>query len=201
MGGAKRLYPTRKLYGVAENIAQFEPVIPRIEPLLAQLRDETRETVILGARQGLRVIYLAVFEGDQTIRYISRPGELKPMHASAVGKALLILIPQAERRRFVDKLPLDAITQRTIATPAALMEEVGLSERRGYSLTSGENVEDVMAVGRPLRIESADYAVAIAGPIGRVTPRIEAFAARLKALPEAVERLRGLPAPDADGVQ
>jgi len=63
VGGAKRLYPTRKLFDLADAIAGYEPVIPRIEPHLTALRDQTEETVIFGARQGTQVIYLAVIEG------------------------------------------------------------------------------------------------------------------------------------------
>src|SRR3546814_9587506 len=77
------------------------PSIPRLEPLLEKLRDATNETAILGTRQGDRVIYLAVAEGQQTIRYMSRAGELKPIHASAIGKALLTTAPADERADLV----------------------------------------------------------------------------------------------------
>lgn len=187
VGGAKRIYPTRKLFDIAENIAGFEPVIPRLEASLVELRNVTHETVILGARQGLRVIYLSVIEGDQIIRYMSRAGELKPMHASAIGKALLMTVPAANRAALIEKLPVDAITEHTITAPEKLLREIEQSASRGYSLTSGENVADVMAIGRPLRLGGADYAVAVAGPIGRMTPRVEAIAERLTALTKDLE--------------
>ncbi|MGI4942808.1 MAG: helix-turn-helix domain-containing protein [Janthinobacterium lividum] len=74
VGGNRRFYPTRKLFNLAEAIAGYEPVIPRVEGALAILRDQTNETVILGTRQGDKVIYPAVAEGRQTIRYISQVG-------------------------------------------------------------------------------------------------------------------------------
>ena len=182
VGGNKRVYPTRKLFDLADAIASYEPVIPRVEGLLTELRDQTNETVIFGARQGDRVIYLAVIEGRQTIRYISRPGELKPMHASAIGKSLLLAMPPADREKFVAKLTLKASTERTLTTAAALLADLQRAEARGYVCTEGENVADVMAVSCPVRIEGVSYAIAVAGPIGRVMPRVGEMAGRIRAV-------------------
>ena len=180
VGGGKRVYPTRKLFEVADAIAAFEPIVPRVEARLDRLRDESRETVILGTRQGNRVAYLAVAEGRQTIRYISRAGELKPLHASAIGKALLMAMPLAQRAKLIGALTLPRTTERTITTAEALLADIAAAEARGWARTVGENVVDVMAVAVPLRIDSGDYAVAIAGPIGRVEPAAAAQAARIR---------------------
>ena len=37
-----------------------------------------------------------------------------------------------------------------------------------------------MAVACPLRIEGVAYAIAVAGPIGRVAPQADEFAARIR---------------------
>lgn len=180
VGGNKRVYPTRKLFDLADAIAGYEPVIPRVEAQLTELRDRTDETVIFGARQGERVIYLAVFEGRQTIRYISKPGALKPMHASAVGKALLMAMPLPERTKLTRRLPLTETTSRTITGPDALLADIEAAALRGYAQTEGENVPDVMAIACPVRIEGVTYAVAIAGPIGRVAARAAEYGAAIQ---------------------
>lgn len=177
VGGNKRVYPTRKLFDLADAIASYEPVIPRVKAVLSALRDRTNETVIFGARQGDRVIYLAVAEGQQTIRYISQAGELKPMHASAIGKSLLMALDAVDRTKLVHKLALKPTTERTITTPDRLLADVEAARARGYAQTEGENVADVMAVACPVRIEGVGYAIAVAGPIGRVAPRAAEYAA------------------------
>ena len=185
VGGAKRLYPTRKLFEIASRIAELEPVVPRIAAVLAELRDQTKETVIFGARHGkvgTAVIYLSVIEGPQTIRYISHAGELKPMFASAVGKALLMAMPAAERARVVKKLPYKERTARTITTPDALLADIAAADQRGYAVTRGENVADVTAVGAPIAIDGASYAVAIAGPSGRMDGHVARHVARIRRL-------------------
>lgn len=182
VGGAKRIYPTRKLFDIADMIVSNEPIVPRLAPLLNELRDECLETVILGARQGDKVIYLAVVEGPQTIRYISRAGEIKPLHASAIGKAILMSMAAAEREKLLHKLKLKKITDRTITSTEALLKDIQVSEQRGYTQTKGENVVDVMAVAVPIRVDKLSYAIAVAGPVSRLEPEAAAHAKRIKRL-------------------
>ncbi len=187
VGGNKRVYPTRKLFDLADAIAGYEPVVPRVAAQLAALRDRTAETVIFGARQGERVIYLAVIEGQQTIRYISQAGAQKPMHASAAGKALLMAMTVPDRTKLAHRLPLTAATDRTITAADALLADIAEAEARGYAQTKGENVADVMAVACPVRVEGVSYAIAVAGPIGRVAARAADYAAAIQEVVGAIQ--------------
>ena len=83
---------------------------------MTSLRDETKETVILGKRNEERVIYLVVIESEQTIRYSARPGDFKPLHGSASGKVLLAALGEEERHALLKRLQLAPITPRTIAS-------------------------------------------------------------------------------------
>jgi IclR family transcriptional regulator, acetate operon repressor len=169
LGASRRIYPTRKLKEVAQAISAGEPGMARIEPTLAKLRDKTLETVILATRQGGRVVYLAVLEGQQTIRYTARVGELKPLHSSSAGKALLAALSPPDRAKLVAKLSLDRVTPATITDSAALMMDLERCSKRGYAETRGENVADVMALAKSVQIEGDFYAIVIAGPIHRMT--------------------------------
>jgi DNA-binding IclR family transcriptional regulator len=173
VGGRRTLYPTRKLFDVASAIAMGEPWIDRIEPRLEKLRDESRETVILGKRQGPRVVYLAVYEGPETIRYVARAGDIKPLHSSAIGKALLSTMDPAALSKLLAKLPLDPITPATITDREALMEDLTLSVERGYAISRAENVPDVMAVAQSLVLDNEVYGVALAGPLYRMNEQLE----------------------------
>lgn len=182
VGGNKRVYPTRKLLDIAQAIIGYDPVTVRMEPVMQAISDATGETVILGTMLGKQIVYLAVTEGNQTIRYMSQAGELKPIHASAIGKALLMALSPAERSALIGKLKLDKFTDRTIDSTDHLLAEIGLCEARGYAQTLGENVVDVMAVACPLEIDSARYAIAVAGPVGRLQPQAGEIVAKMKAI-------------------
>ncbi|HXE49238.1 MAG TPA: helix-turn-helix domain-containing protein [Ramlibacter sp.] len=48
----RALYPTRRMYDIARDIHERDPFVERVMPLLERLRDSSRETIILGKRQG-----------------------------------------------------------------------------------------------------------------------------------------------------
>lgn len=185
----KRVYPTKRLLMVAQQIAQNDPVLERIGPVLAALQLSTEETVILGKRQGNCVTYLEVVESRQTIRYAADPGDVKPLHSSAIGKAMLGVLPDAELAKLVRKLPLPAVTPSTIKDAAGLLRDIALSRERGFFVTRGENVPDVMAISICRTVGEEPYGVAVAGPIGRLESRSDAVVAALRAAGDALQRI------------
>lgn len=164
----RALYPTRRMYDVARDIHEKDPFVERVMPLLERLRDASRETIILGKRQGDAVIYLQVVESPHPIRYSARPGEFKPLHSSAIGKALLGSVKEPELRAALEGRQLNAATPNTLTDRDALTEDILESRRRGYFLTRGENVPDVWAVSAFLTVNTETLAVAIAGPRHRM---------------------------------
>ncbi len=182
----RQIYPTRKMFDIAKSIMVREPGMEQIEPMLIGLRDSTQETVILGKRQGNRVVYLAVFEGPRAIRYTARTGDLKPLHSSSLGKALLSALNPPERAKAVAKLTHDAITPKTITDRNALLKELERAAARGYSETRGEHVKDVMAIGKPVWLGKELYGVAIAGPLHRMSADVSKHVVQLNSTCAAI---------------
>lgn len=183
----KRVYPTKRLLAVAQQIASNDPVLERIGPVLAVLQRASGETIILGKRQGTGIIYLDVLEGRHTIRYAASPGDAKPLHSSAIGKAMLGALSEEELSRLLKKLALPAITLNTIGTAAGLAADIEAGRARGWFMTRGENVPEVMALSIARRVGGECYGVAIAGPLGRLEANQVAAVA---ALMDAGEQLR-----------
>ncbi|QIL79979.1 IclR family transcriptional regulator [Diaphorobacter sp. HDW4A] len=164
----RAIYPTRRLYDMASEIQANDPFIEHILPMLERLRDASRETVILGKRQGDAVIYLQVAEGLHTIRYSAKPGEFKPLHSSSIGKALLGSLKEVELRAQLAERDFPAITETTITDTQALITDIQDSRRKGYFITRGENVPDVWAISAFLNIQFQTFGIAIAGPRHRM---------------------------------
>jgi DNA-binding IclR family transcriptional regulator len=191
LGARKNVYPTRKLMDVAIAIAQGEPWIDRIEPVLVNLRNESQETVILGKRQGTRVVYLAVYEGSQTIRYAARAGDLKPLHSSAIGKAMLGVLSKSDLNKMLEKIDLTAVTPNTITDDSKLVADIKKGTARGYTISRGENVHDVMAIAKAITLDTDNYGIAIAAPLYRLKDNIAIQVERLlAAASEAVDRCK-----------
>jgi IclR family transcriptional regulator, acetate operon repressor len=168
----RALYPTRRFFDLARAILDNDPFVERVMPMLERLRDASRETVILGKRQGDAVIYLQVLESPHPIRYSAKPGEFKPLHSSSIGKALLGSLKEPELRAQVAQQSLPAVTGTTLTDADALVQDILDSRRRGYFVTRGENVPDVWAVSAFLSVNSETLAVAVAGPRHRMEDNV-----------------------------
>ena len=143
------------------------------------MNERTQETIILGKRQGNSVIYLQVFESLNSIRYSSKSGEFKPLHASAIGKALMGSLKEAELRSQLLGRDFKRITENTITTADDLIADILDSRKRGYFLTRGEIVTDVWAVSAFLNVNSETLAVAVAGPRHRMESKVIEHAQQL----------------------
>lgn len=177
----RALYPTRRFFDLARSIHEKDPFVERVMPMLERLRDASRETVILGKRQGDAVIYLQVVESQNPIRYSAKPGEFKPLHSSSIGKALIGSLKEPELRTLLAGRALPAITGATLTDEEALVADILESRRRGYFLTRGENVPDVWAVSAFLSVGSETLAVAVAGPRHRMENNVTEHAQLLLA--------------------
>lgn len=182
----RSLYPTKRLLEQARVIAAHDPLLDRLEGALVTLRDRSGETVLLGKRSGDRAVYLDVLEGPQTVRYTARVDDLKPLHSSAVGKALLGPLDDAERRRLVSRLDLVRVTPATVTSRRALLADLAAARARGWYVMRSENVPDVMAVAIPVTVNDEVFAIAVAGPMHRMAPRADRHGALL------LEAQRGL---------
>ncbi len=189
--GRKELYPTRRMLQNAETVARHEPVIARFYHLLEELRDQTGETVILGQMnaRSTGVIYLSVVEGPQTIRYSAHVGDIKPLHASAIGKCLIGTMKDDKLEAFVRKLKLPKVTENTLVDAQALVDDVHAGRARGYQKTLGENVADVGAIAKPVEAFGQSFAIAVAGPVARIQRDEGAI---VRALEACVEQIAGL---------
>lgn len=164
----REIYPTRRLLDVARTIVANDPFLEWLRPRLAELRDRTRETVIVGKRQGDAVLYMEVVEGLQTVRYTARPGEYKPLHSSSIGKALLGSLPPERLQEWLDTHAIPRITDHTLTDAAVLRADLEAARTRGYFVTRGENVPDVSAVAVPVLLNTEWLGVAVAGPSHRM---------------------------------
>lgn len=188
VGRRKTLYPTRRLFELAQTVSDHDPVLERIAPRLRELRDRCKETVIVGKRQGDAVLYLDVVAGLHTVRYTARAGEYKPLHSSAIGKALLGSLEPVALKLWLGKRRLARVTPHTLTEPQRLAHDLAVSARRGYYVTRGENVVDVTAVAVPVVCCGEQLGVALAGPSHRMQTHQGEMAARLKELARQLNR-------------
>jgi DNA-binding IclR family transcriptional regulator len=187
--GTQRMhYPTRRLFDLAQGILARDPILMKVSPLLAELREKTGETIVFAKRLDKFVIYLDVMESHKTIRFSAEVSALRPLHSSALGKALIGAMPMPRRAEFIESLDLTRVTANTISSAKKLLSNIAEAEARGWHSTHGESVDDVMALARSVMLGGETYAVAIAGPLARMEP-LEAK--HVKSLAAAVAQIQG----------
>ncbi len=149
--------PVTHLYRPGQTIARLATrssllmLVQNAEPALVRLREETRETVNLGAVQGGRIVYAATLDGDLMPRMSVTVGQDVPAHAAAIGKAILAALPDAERSRFLGREPYPRYTRRTITARSSLDAELSAIAEHGYALDNEEVDAGAVCVAAAVR--------------------------------------------------
>ncbi|NUP68701.1 MAG: IclR family transcriptional regulator [Nonomuraea sp.] len=132
-----------------------------------RLMSEVRETVHLVVYDHPHVVYIDKVENETNVRMASRIGSRGPVHATAVGKAILAWQPEET----LAGLALEPITKHTITDPDRLRAELTHIRRRGYAVDDRENEPEVRCVAAPIfnHNDDAVAAVSVSGLTSRIT--------------------------------
>ena len=185
----KRIYPTKRLLGIAQAIGRYDTVLERLTPIVTHLAKKTGETVIVGKMQGDIVIYLDVVPGTHTVRYTASPGDTFPTHTSALGKSTLSLLGDEALDKAIGKLKFTQFTDATITDAKAFKKDILSGRQRGYFLSRGETVTDVMGISVASRIGGEPYAIGVAGPTSRLKENFEAYLAAIEEAETSINRI------------
>ena len=158
-------------------------------PSLVALRDECGETVHLGVREGTEVITIDFVEGTHTIRMHTKVGKRSPVHCSAMGKAILALLPPEEVTALQRVVQLTAFTPNTRMTWGSVVEDLNATRERGYSIDEQELLVGLSCVGAPIvdRDGLPFAAISVSGPSDRIAATgLDWLASRVKHAAEEI---------------
>ncbi len=136
-----------------------------------RLASRADAAVRVGVMHGASVVVVHhVFRPDSTLQILEVGAEL-PLHASALGKAMLAYSPDEA----IDDLltePLSRLTSRTL-TPGALREELNDIRERGFAREKDEAILGESSIAAPIFDHSghAVGAIGIVGDTDRIMPR------------------------------
>ncbi|WP_328876456.1 IclR family transcriptional regulator [Streptomyces sp. NBC_00287] len=151
-------------------------------PFLQDLFEATRETVHLGIREGMEVVYLERIHGHEALRLPSRIGGSLPLSCTAVGKALLAL-SDAELVEEVLSEALPSLTPYSITDPARLRTALEKIQVSGLAYEEQEAAMGVSCIAAPVFSGgTAVAALSVAVPRERFSPAQLAPAVRTAAL-------------------
>ncbi|AXQ95148.1 IclR family transcriptional regulator [Cereibacter azotoformans] len=164
---------------------------------MERLMRATGETAALGIEADGRVMHLSQVETRQAIRAFFPEGSSGPMHATAVGKALLAWYPEERVQAILEREGLGKFTSLTITSASTLMRDLSRTRDRGYAVDDQESAEGIRAVAAPVfnSLGEPVAAISLAGPAFRVSlSDSNRFGALVKdAADEVTEATGGVP--------
>ncbi len=120
-------------------------------PLMKELAETVDASVSLGARDRLNMVYLENCQGSGALTVRLDIASRIPIATTAMGRAFLAALPEAERDYLLDHIRRHAGEQWP-RVKAGIEQALRDYQEYGYCVSAGDWDKDVNAVGVPLRL-------------------------------------------------
>jgi IclR family pca regulon transcriptional regulator len=169
-------------------LAVQEVVLPQLDqaalarPLLEDLRLQSNCTVSLGILDEDRALYLALLRGSCAGQYAVDLnvgiGSRLPLYCTAIGKALLAHLPDAQQMTLLSQLSLSKHGPNTIASKKTLREALGDIREDGFAVDDQESGPDAQGIAVPVITADGE----VPGAIALLAPRSATTVAQLRSV-------------------
>ena len=160
------------------------------------LVDDVGETCHVGVLEGHEAVTVVLVDGSYSVRLHSWVGKRNDAHTTAMGKALLAGLSDATIDMLFPKKALPQRTEHTVATVAALKEQLAVIRRHGFALDNEELELGLRCIAAPIIDHSGSVvaALTIAGAASRLTmAKIDSYVAKIKACAAKISTEFGAP--------
>jgi IclR family acetate operon transcriptional repressor len=125
-------------------------LLASVRPLVEQLAAETKATAHLAVLQANRVVLIEVSSANTVIAIRQNVGDWEPLYCSAVGKAIVAFLPDAARKRVVERINFERHTPQTITSVFDLEIEFSQIRSSGIAFDRGEQNPDICCIACPI---------------------------------------------------
>ena len=164
------------------------------KPYLQQISNQVSESVSVAMLDGDSVLILDSEAAFNQISVMVDVGTRFPLHACALGKAILAYLPKEEAMSALARTGMPMYTPHTIADLGAMRRELESVRERGYAIENGEMRIGMRSAAAPIfDISGAvTYAIAMTGMFRRVTDEdfVKGIALITQAAAEISQKLR-----------
>ena len=162
---------TAKLFKLTGRTWTPEQLGSVAQPIVAELARISGEGASLAAyRDGVLQI-VAKCDHDGPVRVVQDLGTERPIHATAVGKAIIAFLPPPELSGILRRLRYERYTPKTIVQRAALEAELRRIRSAGCALDDEEHIEGIRCVAAPVYAYTGQVVASLCavGPKNRMT--------------------------------
>jgi len=138
---------------------------------MRKLVEQTGETSNLAVLLKGRLTFVAQIECNEVMRMAVALGAQGPLHASAVGKAILAFSSNEEQVSALKLIDYFYLTDKTHSDAKSLGRDLETVRSRGFAMDDEEQSEGLRCIGAPIFNEYGEpiSAVSISGPTVRVS--------------------------------
>lgn len=142
-----------------------------IHPMLVELRDTHGEATMFAVPARGRMVYLVFVSSAHPVSVRERIGTVRPIHASALGKAWLSGLPADAREEQIDALEYSGGSPLASQSAEQLRSRLTEVLDRGFAVDRDETFEGVTCVAVPVLVGDVLVGAAgITGPSQRFSP-------------------------------
>lgn len=175
---------------LAFSILSNSPGSTQRHQILERVVRELGESCNLTILDGGEIMYLDRVDATLPLRVAFQKGSRVPVHCSASGKMFLAMMSPSRRERLLATLSFERHTPNTLASLAALNEELARIRKQGYAFDDEEFLSGLFCIAVPVidkNRRDCVAALALQAPIVRVSR--DNAAERLPTLRAAAETL------------
>jgi len=141
------------------------------QPCLAELTRRSGEGSSFSVYRDGAVTVVAKREHDGPVRVVQDVGARRPLHCTAVAKAILPWLPAPELAGLVARTRFARHTPKTIVTRAAFEAELRRIRASGHALDDEEHIEGIRCIAMPVFSHTGQVlgSICTLGPKSRMT--------------------------------
>lgn len=160
--GARRFSLTPKVLDLGARFLQTISLPDVAEPYLTELAGRTHESANLAIRDGAEVLYILRIAAAKRILALNlQVGSRLPVHATSLGKALLLGSSRQQLVEILGDPPWSQFTGSTRTDPDRLLADLEEARTLGCALADGELEAGLRSISAPVRDASGGIVAAI----------------------------------------
>lgn len=162
---------TPKLYRITGRTWSVEQLGEIAQPYLEELTQATGEGSSVAVWLNGHIRIAAKREADGPVRVVQDVNAGRPIHCTAVGKALAAWLPRSEVQAVLARTRMERLTPKTITTQAAFEAELRRIRASGYAIDDEEQHAGLRCIAMPVFCYTGQVfaSMCVVGPKHRMT--------------------------------
>ena len=170
---ANKYQLTSKLFELGSKYAYRFEIRKLTHPYMEEISNAFNETVNLGLFDANEILHIDKIDSTEILRIDSPLGSRAPAYCTALGKAILSVLPPTELDAYLSKIKLRPHGPNTITSKKKLRIELEETLKRGVAIDNEELATGLCCIASPVfnNTGRAHYAISLSAPAARFTSK------------------------------